>query len=135
MHTNPLQDIGFGFSKAINQDILLQTRDMFYKALLETPVAIKVHNKDTVRCFTEKDATELSNFFFHEMFGPAALKRLRALIKEYNVPQFNSLYRKMQRAMAEDSRSDVDVPLHRPIFDDAKKEYIRAVEAAAAKHQ
>ena len=117
-----LAPINFSISDKANPKTLKETRDKFYQSLRETTVVVKYRNQNTTRTFSDKEAADLSNFFFDEMLGPAALKRLRGLIREYNVPTEEGIG-PQQLARAEQASMDKDVlPVFRDFFEAFRQE-------------
>lgn len=107
-----LKDITFGISDQANSVTLKQMRDRYYEALLSTKVIVKLRNSPSERAFTVREATELSNFFFEEMLGPSALKRLQKLVQEYNrISTVNDGVGLQHISKAANAATDEKVPL------------------------
>jgi hypothetical protein len=62
---------------------LNQAQQTFYRAIRDLVPSVRRHNRAIVQPFSDNEAVDITNFFFSEVMGKAALGRLNSLISYY----------------------------------------------------
>ncbi len=64
---------------------VIQARSRFYRRVQELVVSVNKSNRQATLRFRDNEIVEITNFFFSDMIGQKALKRLSSLVKSYAV--------------------------------------------------
>jgi len=99
----------FVFDKDANYDEITRLRDTFFQNLQNLNVELK--SSTGKASFSRDEAIEVTNFFFAEVMGPAALKRLKTVLREYQShPQdgIGIIAAAKARALSEDAELNMD---------------------------
>lgn len=109
----------FVFPMEADESTIISLRNSFFKGLSELKIE-KTQGKGK-SSFSKAEAIEITNFFFAEVLGPPATKRLKSIITEFNTPS-TSWFGARPSAKALELSTDTTIfPAFRQFFDAVHK--------------